>query len=230
MFDICVILIDQNWLNIWKHEVLVREWCGLCDWPCVMLLTNVFIKHDATFTTVRCCRDCIRHQEILSAQSSPVATVGYNVANVPLWAGGSSQGVTRESWGLHLHHWAQCGRGKNSFKIRPRPGPYHALITHRESRPALITVHRGDISHAGEHSTPSLPPSLHHILEQNLSLSSSPQSWTCRVAGCYYCQYYCDDCSQPMTGQVWHPVPSLPLHWWGDQTSQTLASHLSGLE
>ena len=49
--------------------------------------------------------------------------------------------------------------GKNSFKLGPRPGPYHALITHTETRPALITVNRGDISHAVELSTPSLPPS-----------------------------------------------------------------------
>ena len=51
--------------------------------------------------------------------------------------------------------------GKNSFKLGPRPGPYHALITHTETRPALITVNRGDISHAGEHSRQTVLPSLH---------------------------------------------------------------------
>ena len=66
-------------------------------------------------------------------------------------------------------------------------------------------------------------------MELNLSFSSSPQSWTCREAGwvvsCYYCQHYCDDCSHPMTGQVWHPVQcSVPSLYTGEVTR--LAIHL----
>ena len=96
--------------------------------------------------------------DIVSSED-PVATVGYNVANVPLSEEEDDPG--RHTGELRapptpplIPVWPD---GKNSFKIRPRPGPYHGLITH--------TATQANLNYTQPVTSPtqsSTTPALHH--------------------------------------------------------------------
>ena len=104
--------------------------------------------------------------DIVSSED-PVSTVGYNVANVPLSEEEDDPG----------RHYGELRApptpplipvwpgGKNSFKIRPRPGPYHGLITHTATQANLNYTQPVT---SPTHST-TAPAQLHSIMEENLS-------------------------------------------------------------